>query len=728
MMHPDRLRGQRRKKLCCVKVGLPFAKTTSMDMVLGKWKTVRPSVVRFCGIYNNIIRIGPKGGAGDADYVQRAMIHYEIDTRLPFKLRHYWEILKDNPKWQEIAIPNFNTWSEGGSKRHKSTGSSSFNTESEEASINQNTYVDDNNKYEDALTRLMVTEMIAHEKQESLAFLDIKRREVECREQEIEQQDMRFYLQPYDHLTGDQRKAMDAFDYASCPSTGRSGGLVSVWDTNSFTMTNVFPFEIVLIVEGFWISTKLYCFMVNVYAPKMKKDFNVVRSASERIGTVFNARSANVFNRFISEAHLLEIPQGGHLFTRINRRGDKLSKLDRFLISANSSSLMHNYSAQDDLRSKIKEFDDAMVSDSIHTVADSLRPLWLDELRNIELKENLDASQKAKVKWGIKADENSKFFHAIVNQKQRTLSIHGIKSEGQWLTDPHKIKDAFHSFFESKFKEGDVSRIENRSLFYKSLNDEQNTFLISNVQESEIRAAIWDRGSKKSPGPDGFTFAFYKKIWDSIKGDITTFVYEFFKTGIILKGCNTSFIALIPKISNSMVVSDFRPISLIGAQYKIIAKVLANRLAQVIDSIISREHEKWISWIQGCLTSASASILVNGSPNREYRINCGLRQGDPLSLFLFIIAMEGLHVAVEDAISASLYRGITVNNMMLSHLFFADDALFIGEWSRSNINNMVSILDSFHKVSGLKINLHKSSLFGIGVPFEEVKLLSLATG
>nr|GEV72802.1 RNA-directed DNA polymerase, eukaryota [Tanacetum cinerariifolium] len=308
-----------------------------------------------------------------------------------------------------------------------------------------------------------------------------------------------------------------------------------------------------------------------------------------------------------------------------------------------------------------------------------------------------------------------------------------------------------------------TTRIENRSLFYKSLNDEQNTFLISNVQESEIRAAIWDCG------------------------DITTFVYEFLKTGIIPKGCNTSFIALIPKISNPMVVSDFRPISLIGAQYKIIAKVLANRLAQVIDSIISREQsafiknrqildgplivnevirwckrkksklmvfkidfekafdtvswdylfrvmsftgfsEKWISWIQGCLTSASASILVNGSPTREYHINCGHRQRDPLSLFLFIIAMEGLHVAVEDAISAGLYRGITVNNMMLSHLFFADDALFIGEWSRSNINNMVSILDCFHKVYGLKINLHKSSLFGIGVPFEEVKLLSLSTG
>ncbi|GKF32227.1 hypothetical protein Tco_0102025, partial [Tanacetum coccineum] len=140
--------------------------------------------------------------AGDAYYVQRAMIHYEIDTGLPLKLHKCREILKDRPKFQEIPIPNSNTWSEGGSKRHKSSGSSSFNTESGEASINMNTTVGENDEDEDVLARLIVTEMTAHEKEERLVFLDIKRRDVECREREIEQQDMRFYLQPYDHLSG----------------------------------------------------------------------------------------------------------------------------------------------------------------------------------------------------------------------------------------------------------------------------------------------------------------------------------------------------------------------------------------------------------------------------------------------------------------------------------------------------------------------------------------------
>ncbi|GKF54366.1 hypothetical protein Tco_0161276, partial [Tanacetum coccineum] len=89
-----------------------------------------------------------ESGAEDANYVQKEMIHYEIDIGLPFKLCHCWEILKDRPKFQEIAIPNSNTGSEGGSKRHKSYGSSSFNIEYGEASINLNTTVGDNEEDE----------------------------------------------------------------------------------------------------------------------------------------------------------------------------------------------------------------------------------------------------------------------------------------------------------------------------------------------------------------------------------------------------------------------------------------------------------------------------------------------------------------------------------------------------------------------------------------------------
>ncbi|GJR81176.1 RNA-directed DNA polymerase, eukaryota, reverse transcriptase zinc-binding domain protein [Tanacetum coccineum] len=139
-------------------------------------------------------------------------------------------------------------------------------------------------------------------------------------------------------------------------------------------------------------------------------------------------------------------------------------------------------------------------------------------------------------------------------------------------------------------------------------------------------------------------------------------------------------------------------------------------------------HGSWISWIRGCLNHATSSVLVNGSPTNEFHLSRGLRQGDPLSPFLFIIAMEGLHVAIEDASAAGLYRGITMHTLSLSHFFFADDALFVGEWSRENIRNLSIILECFHRVSGLKINFHKSNLVGVGVPFDEVKALAQLTG
>nr|GEY85641.1 RNA-directed DNA polymerase, eukaryota [Tanacetum cinerariifolium] len=90
--------------------------------------------------------------------------------------------------------------------------------------------------------------------------------------------------------------------------------------------------------------------------------------------------------------------------------------------------------------------------------------------------------------------------------------------------------------------------------------------------------------------------------------------------------------------------------------------------------------------------------------------------------------MEGLHVAMEDAMAVGLYNGFSINNLSLSHLFFADDAIFIGEWSSNNIKSLVAILDCFHKVSGLKINFQKSNLFEVWVSPDEVSSLAAITG
>nr|GEX39170.1 RNA-directed DNA polymerase, eukaryota, reverse transcriptase zinc-binding domain protein [Tanacetum cinerariifolium] len=195
------------------------------------------------------------------------------------------------------------------------------------------------------------------------------------------------------------------------------------------------------------------------------------------------------------------------------------------------------------------------------------------------------------------------------------------------------------------------------------------------ANEAEIRDAIWDCGSENSPGPDGFTFTYYKRFWDMIKVDVVVFVQDFFTTGSLLRGCNSSFIALILKVSNPMANLTVFKIDFEKA-FDIVSWDFSLQVMQFMGF-----SEKWMKWILGCLYSATSSVLINGSPTREFNIKRSLRQGDPLSPFLFIITMEGLHVVVEYAMAAGLYRGFKVNTLRLSHLFFADDALFLGEWS-----------------------------------------------
>ncbi|GKC93633.1 RNA-directed DNA polymerase, eukaryota, reverse transcriptase zinc-binding domain protein [Tanacetum coccineum] len=249
---------------------------------------------------------------------------------------------------------------------------------------------------------------------------------------------------------------------------------------------------------------------------------------------------------------------------------------------------------------------------------------------------------------------------------------------------------------------------------------------------------------------------------------------------------NSSFFTLIPKVNNPTLITDFRPISLIGIHYKIIAKILDNRLSKVIDKIVSKEQSafiagrqildgpvilseiiewykkrkkkllifkvdfekafdsiswnylihildsfgfgnKWCSWIKACLNSSRASILINGSPTSEFSIKRGLRQGDPLSPFLFILVMEGLHNAFEEAVGNGLITGVNIKNSTInvSHLFYADDVIITTDWNAKDMDNIIRVLHVFYLASGLKINIHKSNIYGIGVNKDEV--LSMAS-
>ena len=126
----------------------------------------------------------------------------------------------------------------------------------------------------------------------------------------------------------------------------------------------------------------------------------------------------------------------------------------------------------------------------------------------------------------------------------------------------------------------------------------------------------------------------------------------------------------------------------------------------------------WRKWIKECVTTATASILVNGSPTDEFRLHRGLRQGDPLSPFLFLLAAEGLNVMMQALVENNSYTGYGVGisrSVVVSHLQFADDTLLLGEKSWANVRALRAVLNLFADMSGLKVNFHKILLVGINI-------------
>jgi len=127
--------------------------------------------------------------------------------------------------------------------------------------------------------------------------------------------------------------------------------------------------------------------------------------------------------------------------------------------------------------------------------------------------------------------------------------------------------------------------------------------------------------------------------------------------------------------------------------------------------------DKWVRWMKTCVFRGNMSILVNGSPMEEINVETGLKQGDPLAPFLFLLVAEGFSGLMKNAVNRNLFKGFEIKNggLVISHLQYADDTLCIGEPTVDNLWTLKAMLRGFEMASGLKVNHHKSSLIGVNV-------------
>ncbi|WZZ75662.1 hypothetical protein YC2023_087032 [Brassica napus] len=384
--------------------------------------------------------------------------------------------------------------------------------------------------------------------------------------------------------------------------------------------------------------------------------------------------------------------------------------------------------------------------------------------------------QRSRLLWLRLGDRNSGYFHATTKNRKRANTFSVIEdTEGKMVFKEGQISKVVVQYFQNLFTsiDGDRENIVEMAL-QPRITPDDNAALIKIPSPSEIKDAVFSIHADKAPGPDGFSASFFHSNWDSIGSDISEEIQTFFTTGSLPPKINETFIRLIPKIKNPRTVADYRPIALCNVYYKIISKILTKRLRPLLSSIISENqsafvpgraiadnvlithevlhylktskaekrcamavktdmskaydrlewefirlvlqrmgfHEKWIHWIMECISSVTYAFLINGSPRGRVKPSRGIRQGDPLSPYIFILCSEVLSGLCNKAQEDGLLEGIRVAKgcPRVNHLLFADDTMFFSKADKASSLALKTILQQYETASGQSINTAKSSI------------------
>ena len=190
------------------------------------------------------------------------------------------------------------------------------------------------------------------------------------------------------------------------------------------------------------------------------------------------------------------------------------------------------------------------------------------------------------MKWLQEGDKNTKFFHLVASSRKRANHIAKLTIHDKVVDKPGDIQEAITSHFESLFNKHQATQVKDLNCNLKMLNENSATLLECPFSEVEVWDVIQHCDGNKAPGPDGFNLHFFKSQWNVVKDDVMKVLDEFFLSGMLDSRLNKSFIALILKCAMPSCLNDYRSISLVGSMYKILAKVLANRLRSVVIEVI----------------------------------------------------------------------------------------------------------------------------------------------
>ena len=373
-----------------------------------------------------------------------------------------------------------------------------------------------------------------------------------------------------------------------------------------------------------------------------------------------------------------------------------------------------------------------------------------------------------------KTKKNSKYFAGLEKKKAESKIISRLNIKGNIITSQKSILAEEKKFYEHLYskKEQTNSNIDFFDNALPKLNENESNSCEGQITEQECIKAIKEMKNQKSPGSDGITAEFYKIFWHDIKDYYLKSINFSFQNQELTELQKQSVITLLPKPGkDNILLENWRPISLLNVDYKIATKVIANRIKNVLPKLIHEtqtgfmkgryigenirlifetidyvdeqnlpgilffsDYEKafdsishdflfkclrhfnfnndLLNWIRLFYKDAKSCVSNNGHHSQFFTIRRGVRQGCPLSPYLFIICIELLSNQI---LKNQDVKGIHINGKEFKTSLFADDAAFIMDGSRKSFDTLVNIMDNFSNISGLKLNAKKCQILRIGV-------------
>ncbi|GAU51462.1 hypothetical protein TSUD_413600, partial [Trifolium subterraneum] len=514
--------------------------------------------------------------------------------------------------------------------------------------------------------------------------------------------------------------------YTYRPSVGASRGLLVMWDTGEVEVWSSASFNHVVLIHGRVIKSDEEFYIFNVYAPcdttakqvlwdslsgrlqqlAGKKvcvcgDFNVVRCDAERHSVIHGSRSLDhgPFTQFIEDNGLVDLSLSGHSYTWFKGLCDHcplLSSVDEENWGPRPVRILKCWHDIPGYRQFVIDKWRSMQIDGIEGLKTRLSVLdgkgeddvFIDEemteLRSITSDihslSRVNASiswQQSRLLWLREGDANSKYFHSVLASRRRQNAVSVIMVDGERVEGMQPVRQAVFNHFSSHFRAGNVVRPTVEDLQFRTLSYAEGGKLVKPFSVEEMR------------------------------GDIMRFLTEFHKNGKLSKENQTAFVKdrqiLDGILIANEVVDEARKLKKELLLFKVdFEKAYDSVDWSYLDTVMRKMSfpTLWRKWIAECVGTVTASVLVNGSPTVEFPMERGLRQGDLLSPFLFLLAAEGLSVMMRAMVQSNLFSGYSIgaeNPTVVSHLQFADDTLLLGVKSWANVRALRGVLVLFEK-------------------------------